>query len=311
MRKFLKTYALFISMSIGILVSLVTHVAEIPNPLSPITFITKYMLFAMLLIVYCKVDWKKFRWKRWHINLLSIQFIGCMLFYLLVFQFNKPVAEAGMLCLMTPTATSAPVITGLLGGSVMGLITYSISSNLLVAFIAPLYFSLIGAHGAATGDLSFFEAFCTICAKAFPLIFGPFLVALFLKKFVTPVYQFFREKQGISFWLWTIALVLLMAKTTTDLLHMDASELPAAFSMALVALITCLWQFIMGRRFGKSYHNRVASGQAYGQKNTILAIWMAQTFFNPIVAIAPATYVLWQNLVNSWQLSRHRRFQER
>lgn len=311
MRKFLKTYALFISMSIGILVSLISFTAEIPNPLSPITFITKYMLFAMLLIVYCKVDWKKFRWKRWHINLLLIQFLGCMAFYLLAFKFNERVAEAGMLCLLTPTATSAPVITGLLGGSVMGLITYSISSNLLVAFFAPLYFTLIGAHGTDAENLTFCEAFLTILSKAFPLIFGPFIVAMILKRFVRPVYNFFREKQGISFWLWTLALVLLMAKTTTDLLQMDASELPAAFSMALVSLITCLYQFIAGRRFGRSYHNRVASGQAYGQKNTILAIWMAQTFFTPIVAIAPATYVLWQNLVNSWQLSRHRRLQEK
>lgn len=307
MRKFLKTYALFISMSIGILTALITHFTGTPNPLLPINFLTKYMLFAMLLIVYCKVDWKKFRWKRWHINLLLIQFIGCMVFYLLAFRFDKHIAEAGMLCLLTPTATSAPVITGLLGGSVMGLITYSISSNLLVAFFAPLYFTLIGAHGAGAEDLTFFEAFFTILRKAFPLIFGPFIVAMILKRFCQPAYTFFREKQGISFWLWTLALVLLMSKTTSDLLGMSSAELPAALSMALVSLITCLYQFIAGRRFGRSYHNRVASGQAYGQKNTILAIWMAQTFFSPIVAIAPATYVLWQNLVNSWQLSRHRR----
>jgi BASS family bile acid:Na+ symporter len=54
---------------------------------------------------------------------------------------------------------------------------------------------------------------------------------------------------------------------------------------------------------GAKYHNKIASAQALGQKNTILAIWLAQTFFSPLVVVAPATYVVWQNLVNSFQLS--------
>lgn len=313
MINFLKTYALFISMMIGIVfhfifvdVSFVTKYF-MDEPLKDITFITKYMLFLMLLIVYCKVDFRQFKWKRWHVILLTIQFTVCMLFYLLVFKFDQRIAEGGLICLLAPTATSAPVITGLLGGTVAGLITYSVSSNLLAAFFAPLYFSLIGAHGTGAEDLSFFEAFLIICQKAFPLIFGPFICALFLKRFIRPAYDFLRRKQGISFWLWTIALVLLMSRTTADLLAMDPAERPAAFNMALVALLCCLAQFTAGRKLGKLYHNKVASGQAYGQKNTILAIWMAQTFFNPVVAIAPATYVLWQNLVNSYQLSKHRR----
>lgn len=313
MINFLKTYALFISMMIGIAFhSFFTDVSYITKyfmdePLKDITFVTRYMLFVMLFIVYCKVDFRLFRWKRWHVYLLAFQFTFCMVFYLLFCFFDKGVAEGGLVCLLAPTATSAPVITGLLGGSVAGLITYSVSSNLLVAFFAPLYFSLIGAHGAGAADLSFFEAFSTICGKAFPLIFGPFLLALFFKYIIPPVYRFFRDKQGISFWLWTIALVLLMARTTTDLSKMETSQLLLSINVALTSLFTCLFQFTLGRWMGKKYHNKVASGQALGQKNTILAIWMAQTFFSPIIAVAPATYVLWQNTVNSYQLWKHRR----
>ena len=312
MINFLKTYALFISMMVGIVFhSVFTDVSFITKyfmdePLKDITFITKYMLFLMLFIVYCKVDLKQFRWKPWHIYLLGIQFSVCILFYLILFKIDKNIAEAGLICLIAPTATSAPVITGLLGGNVTGIITYSISSNLLVAAFAPLYFSLIGAHGTGATDLSFLEAFNTICGKAFPLIFGPFILALIIKFFIPSIHEYFKRKQGISFWLWTLALVLLMARTTTDLLSMESVERAAAFNMALIALLTCLIQFTMGRRLGKPYHNKVASGQAYGQKNTILAIWMAQTFFNPIIAVAPASYVLWQNLVNSYQLWKHR-----
>ena len=312
MINFLKTYALFISMMIGIVFhSIFTDVSFITKyfmdePLKDITFITKYMLFVMLFIVYCKVDIRQFRWKPWHIYLLLIQFSVCMLVYLLFFKFDINVAEGALICLIAPTATSAPVITGLLGGNVEGLITYSISSNLLVAIFAPFYFSLIGAHGAGVEGLTFLQSFYIICSKAFPLIFGPFLLAAFLKLIIPSIHDYFKRKQGISFWLWTIALVLLMARTTTDLMNLERTQIYSAFNIAIVSLITCMAQFTFGRLIGKKYHTKVASGQAYGQKNTILAIWMAQTFFSPIVAIAPATYVLWQNLVNSYQLYKHR-----
>lgn len=313
MINFLKTYALFISMMVGIIFhSFITDISYITRyfmdePLKDITFITKYMLFFMLFIVFCKVDFKQLKWKKWHIYLLLFQFSFCMIFYLLLHKFDRSMAEGALLCILAPTATSAPVITGLLGGGVEGLITYSISSNLLVAIFAPLYLSLIGAHGAADVDLTFVEAFLTVCEKALPLILGPFLLSLFLKFFIPSIHDFFKKKQGISFWLWTIALVLLMARTTTDILKLDVYQIHAAVLVASISLLTCLIQFFLGRWFGGKYHNRVASGQALGQKNTILAIWMAQTFFSPIVVIAPATYVLWQNLVNSYQLAKHRK----
>ena len=33
-----------------------------------------------------------------------------------------------------------------------------------------------------------------------------------------------------------------------------------------------------------------------GQKNTVLAIWMAYTYLNPLSSVGPGSYVLWQNI---------------
>ena len=66
-------------------------------------------------------------------------------------------------------------------------------------------------------------------------------------------------------------------------------------------------QFWFGRRIGRKYDDIVAGGQGLGQKNTILAIWMAQAYLNPISSIAPGAYVLWQNMINSWQVWRSRK----
>lgn len=311
MLKFLKTYALFLSMLFGIIThSILTDVSFVTKyfmdePLTDITFITKYMLFVMLLITYCKVSPKQMKADQLHYWLAGIQLGGCFLAYGLLYYFNEHAAEGALICILTPTATSAPVITGFLGGNVPCLATYSISSNLAIAIIAPLIFSLLGAHGTADVDLSFLDAFWIICQKVVPLALFPFILAVLLKRFVPKVHEYIRTRQGISFWLWVLALALLMARTTNDLLKMDPSLQKSAFVVASASLVVCLLQFLVGRRVGRRFNNTIAGGQALGQKNTILAIWMAQTFFNPLVAIAPASYVLWQNLVNSFQMWRH------
>ena len=49
--------------------------------------------------------------------------------------------------------------------------------------------------------------------------------------------------------------------------------------------------------------SQITAGQAFGQKNTTLAIWMAQAYLVPVASMAPAAYIIWQNLFNSIQLS--------
>ena len=87
MKKFLKTYALFISMLVGIIfhslfvdISFVTKYF-MEDPIKDITFLTKYMLFVMLLIVYCKVSIRQIQFKKWHIYLGLFQFISCLFIY--------------------------------------------------------------------------------------------------------------------------------------------------------------------------------------------------------------------------------------
>ena len=50
--------------------------------------------------------------------------------------------------------------------------------------------------------------------------------------------------------------------------------------------------------------SRITAGQAFGQKNTTLAIWMAQVYLLPVVSMAPAAYIICQYIFNSIQLSR-------
>ena len=77
--------------------------------------------------------------------------------------------------------------------------------------------------------------------------------------------------------------------------------------IALAGLVTCVVQFLLGKRVGQHYGERLSAGQALGQKNTVLAIWMAYTYLQPLSSVGPGSYVLWQNLINSYQLWKKRK----
>ena len=77
--------------------------------------------------------------------------------------------------------------------------------------------------------------------------------------------------------------------------------------MVFVSLALCFLQFAVGRYIGKCYGDKIAGGQALGQKNTVLAIWMAQSYLNPLSSIVPTIYILWHNLYNSIQMMQKER----
>jgi BASS family bile acid:Na+ symporter len=73
--------------------------------------------------------------------------------------------------------------------------------------------------------------------------------------------------------------------------------------MPLLAGLLCAANFAIGRKIGGVGLGREAS-QSLGQKNTMLTIWLAVKFLNPLVALGPVCYVLCHNGYNAWQLAR-------
>ena len=87
-----------------------------------ISFLTPSLIFAQLLLTFCKIEPKELVPRVWHGWLLAIQAISCgIIALLLIFcpmdESYKEIFEAAMVCLICPTATAAAVITGKLGGS--------------------------------------------------------------------------------------------------------------------------------------------------------------------------------------------------
>jgi BASS family bile acid:Na+ symporter len=290
MQRYIEKYLLPIAMILGI----VFH-----QPLAVLSPAIPYLLSTMLFITYCRVSWSDVRLTRFHYILLTIQYAGSALVYLSLRPFNEILAQAAMICVLTGTATSAPVVTGLLGGSIPVTAAYTIVSNLSVAFIGPLFLSLVGRSGET---VSFAISFWHIFRSVMPILIVPFVLALLVHKVSPKIHRKIQSAQIVSFYIWAVALTVVIGNITRFVRLRADSNYGLVALIAIAALVICLLQFYFGRRIGRRFDRTVAGGQSLGQKNTVLAIWLTQTYLNPLATLGPGAYVLWQNLVNSWQI---------
>ena len=274
-----------------------------------VAYLTPFLIFAQLLLTFCKVEPHDLMPREWHGWLLLFQLFASSVLasVLIFFQMGvayREVFEGAMVCLICPTATAAAVITGKLGGSASSLTSYTLLSNILAAIAVPLIFPLVEPHA----DITFVTAFLKILGKVFPLLLFPFILACILRQYFPRIHRFLLGFPDLAFYLWGVALAIVMAQTVKSLMTSDAS-IGVEVSLALAGFITCVIQFYLGKRIGGKYYDRISAGQALGQKNTVLAIWMAYTYLDPLSSVAPGSYVLWQNLFNSWQLWKKRKQQ--
>ena len=134
------------------------------------------------------------------------------------------------------------------------------------------------------------------------MIVAPLAVALIMRRITPKVHSTLAHHSGISFYIWAVSLVIVVGNSVSRVLSEPPQMIPVMLSLALVSLIFCLAQFKIGRILGRRFFDSVAGAQSLGQKNTVLAVWMALTWLNPVVSVAPAAYVAWQNTVNSLQI---------
>ncbi|MBP1676380.1 MAG: Bile acid:sodium symporter [Bacteroidetes bacterium] len=282
-----------IAMTMGIILH---QYVGILSPLIP------YLIFVMLLLTYIKLSWRDIRFTRMHLWLIVIQLAGSIGIYFILNPINTVLAQGVMICVLAPTATSAPVITGMLKGNVASLTAYSLISNLSVAVVAPLLFSYIGYN-----ELPFFSSLLEIAQRVGLLLIAPFVLTILLNKFLPKTSAFLQSKSGLSFYLWSIALTVVTGRTVQFVIDQGKSHIGVEIAIAALAFVVCGMQFYFGRKIGRKHDDTVAGGQGLGQKNTVLAIWMSQMYLNPLSSIGPGAYVVWQNIVNSYQVWRKRK----
>jgi BASS family bile acid:Na+ symporter len=262
-----------------------------------------YLIFTMLFVTLCSIEIKKMKVSGLHVALLAFQLIFSVVLFLLIKPLNLLLAQGIFVIILAPTALSAPVIAKMLGADLNTMVTSTLLSNLAVAVVAPFFFALWGANT----DLPFFQSSLMVLSKVGPLILLPFALALLSQRFLPKFSATIEKRKNIPFYIWAFSLTIVIGSTINYIYAMDSSKGEILLVMMVLSMLICVVQFSFGRWVGKRYGDVVAGGQSVGQKNTILSIWMAQTYLNPLSSVIPAAYVLWQNLFNSYQLWAIRR----
>ena len=255
--------------------------------------ITPSLIFLMLFFTFCRVNVRNMRLQPLHLWLLIAQILFSMAVYAILLPFSQTVAQGGMICVLTPIAMAAVVIGGMLGADIVSMTTFSLLCNMTIALVAPVILTLTG-----NGDCSL----AVILAKVAPLLILPFAAAQACRALTPKISGWVAAHSQISFYLWLVSLTVIIGRTTTFILDHPEADGAVETASAAVALVICLVQFAFGRWLGRRYGDAVAGGQSLGQKNTVLAVWMAQSFLDPISSVAPTAYIVWQNFVNSYQI---------
>lgn len=271
-----------------------------------LTFLPPYLIFCMLVITYCRLEPKDFKIGRVQVWLLLAQMALAAFFYFALICWDEIVATGVFICVFVPTATAAPVITSMLGGSLSTLATFSLVSNVAVAVIGPAVLAAVGMHP----DMTFVQSFSLISSRVLPLLILPILTAFFLRYTFRRFHDTIAHHQGISFYMWAVSLFIVVGSSVSYVInHYQPEHAWQMVWLAAGALVATLTSFAVGRKIGGIYGDKISGGQGLGQKNTVLAVWLAIAYLNPIASVAPASYVAWQNILNSLQLMKHRRSQ--
>ncbi len=305
-KKIFKRYSLLISIVVGtaayLLFANIPLLYPVGDAVSPcLVGSLPYVMAALLYVTFCKINLKDMHPRRWHLRLQLIYIaLSSVLALLAAFAVDgsaKLVLEGFFICFICPTAAAAAVVADKLGGNISSLTIYTIMSNILASLLIPLFFPMI-EKGV---DISFLEALVMVLYNVTGVLVLPLALAIVSKKVIPSFVRRIASIKDLAFYMWCYNLAIVTGLTVRNTLISELSGWVLVLllvSPAFAALI----QFAIGKTVGRRYGENISAGQSFGQKNTVVAIWLTITFLNPLAALAPGAYVIWQNLINAWQL---------
>lgn len=204
-----------------------------------ITFLAPYLIFIMLLITFCKVKPREFRVTRFSWLLLAVQLSGSLLLYFILLPIGSDFALGAFICVFCPTATSAPVVTSMLGGSISKVATYSIISNISVAVLAPILFAQMDT-ATGSGQIDVTDAMLKIAYKVMPLIILPLPCAFLLMWKAPRIHRTIATHQSLSFYIWAVALFIVVGRAVSYVVTAPPSKIGEMVALALIAGLACI-----------------------------------------------------------------------
>ena len=306
MKSFFKRFSLPVSLLVGVVSYLMFSQIEILEPIGDVAGplfldIMPVVLFTILYVTFWKIQIKEMKPRTWHFILQGIRIALSGFFVWLITLTSdadvKLLLEGMFICIICPTAAAAPVVTEKLGGSIGSLTIYTIIANVVTSVIIPLFFPMV----EKSADIEFFAAVLMVLKNVTVVLVVPLVLALTSRKVIPSFTSWLAKKKDLGFYLWCVNLAIVSGVTMRNILLSTVSGHTLVLLIILPLFVT-IALFAIGKAVGRPFGDSISAGQALGQKNTVVGIWLTISFLNPLAAVAPGAYVLWQNMVNAWQL---------
>lgn len=267
------------------------------NQAAALSFLIKWLLAAMLFFSFLKL---KISVKEISAKHLIIAF-GNVVFATLVFfslkSFNLWVALASSIIALAPTAIAAPVMTSMLKGDVTWVALSTIVTNLLVSALIPFYIPYVYGINNYVNPM-------VLIQSLFIIFFIPFALAMYIQKYSKIFLEFFSRFKKATYSLFVTNIFLASAKSTHYIMYETQEDKEVIILIAGFTALMCILNFAIGFLLGGK-KRKLESGLAFGQKNTMFSVWISLTYLNPLVSLAPMSYVLFQNAFLSFLMYKH------
>lgn len=225
--------------------------------------------------------------------LLFNLFLPLLLFFILQF-YDPTIALVAFVVAITPTAGGGPIIAELLESDVAFVTISVLVTSVGVAFMIPL---LLPQVMVVEQSIEAIE----VLLPVFMIVFLPLLLAQSLKYFWQSGHRMLLQLKPFGFYLFLINIFIASGKASHFVQMDEETGLSTILSIAALSGLLCALNFSIGHRLGTKAQT-IETGLALGRKNNMFAIWLALTFTQPVIALGPIFYIVFQNLYNSWQM---------
>lgn len=230
---------------------------------------------------------------------LLLSVLGCL------GNWSVPMLLAGVLLCLAPPANAAPAMARVLGGNPLLMLKLVVGGHLVATLVLPLLAALYHDSAGHAGTGIALQVFRSIAL----LVGSPILLAFVLKWRFPHTAAICAKATPYVMFLWSFMVFVVLANASYNVRELLASgqfDWPGLLQVGLLSLLLAVALFFTGWKLGGKQY-AVETSQGLGQKNTVLAIWVAQAYFHPVAALGPVFYVVWQNLILSYLSRKVRR----
>lgn len=258
------------------------------------TYLIRYSLMIMLFFTFLDIKIHTNIIQRSHFGVLIGVLLLSLLIYGIICPFDEDLALIAFITSISPTAAFAPVLTDMLKGDTVYVTVAVVINSFCIAFFIPF---VLPTMMESVGDIAAWK----VLIQVLSLLGIPFFLAQLIRKLNPAIGTWLLKYKGISFYLFLLNIYIATSKASNFIQYESPTPIEEIGMIGLITLFVCITCFGVGYLIGGKSMG-LEFGMAIGRKNTMFAIWLCLTFINPIAALGPMFYIIFQNIFNSYQL---------